>query len=30
MSAEEGDEGNGLILSLWSPGELLIEGGAEQ
>lgn len=30
VAVEEGDEGNRLIPSLWSPGELLIEGGAEQ
>lgn len=26
----EGEEGKGLMPSLWSPGELLIDGGAEQ
>lgn len=30
IRVEEGDEWNGLKPTLWSPGELLIEGGAEQ
>ncbi len=30
VAVEEGYEGTGLIPSLWSPGELLIEAGAEQ